>query len=624
MKTEARPGGRRVLRLVIYCRISDDREGRKYGVKRQERDCRQLAKELERQGIPNEIVAVLVENDTSAYSGKPRPKYTLLIGMLRDGEADGVLALTSRRLQRRFREAFEFLDLVEQKDLLVATVKGGTYDLTTADGRREARRKAIDDQHEAEETAERVRDAKADNVREGTYRGGPRPFGYEADGKTPRSLVCTHCPSQDFTVVLLCAQCRSGDDLTPDRMCLRCDTGDGFTAKAVCEGCGADAQIAEGSEAWEVDKAMDLVLAGDSLRSICRGWKEKGITSPPRRRRLPDGTRTDPIAGEFVATTLRRLLLRPRNAGLLEVNGEIAGRAAWPPLTSEEKWRACKAILEQPERRSTTSTVRKWLGGDLYRCGALEVRLETSDGRAFEHTGEFTDQDLPLYAEAGGDSRGRVAMTKEELTKACGEELTVAEVMAVQGRGGCTETMQTLGRGVGSDTAYRCRTGGHVSRVAKYVDEYVEEWAVERLSRPDAAELLMQPAPQQESVQQLVAREKAVRGKLAENQRDYDEDLKTRAQYLESNARLRAKLREIEAEWERRTTAPVLRGVKLGHEQVADDWKGYSLDRKRAIIDAIMTVTILPAPRGRPEGFRPGDTYFDERSVRIEPKRPQP
>lgn len=543
--------------MVIYCRISDDREGRKYGVKRQERDCRALAKELERQGVPNVIVAVLIENDTSAYSGKPRPRYEELIQMLRDGDADGVLALTSRRLQRRFREAFEFLDLVEEKDLLVATVKGGTYDLTTADGRREARRKAIDDQHEAEETAERVRDAKNDNVREGTYRGGPRPFGYEADGTTPRGLTCPDCPSQDFAVELLCSLCGAGDDVSPDRVCARCETSDGFTAIAICAECGAGAQIAAGSEAWEVDKAMDLILAGDSLRSICRAWKARGITTTPRRRRLPDGTRTEPVGGDFTPTPLRRLLLRPRNAGLLEVAGEVVGKAAWPAITSEDKWRACKAILERPERRNTETTARKWLGGALYRCG---------------------------------------------------EE-------------GCTETMQTQGRGTGLGAAYRCQTGSHVSRVAEYVDEYVEEWAVERLSRPDAAELLLPPAPEQEPVEHLVAREEALRARLAENQRDYDDDLKTRAQYLDSNARLRAKLKDLEAEWDRRSTVPVLRGVPLGSEHLAQEWKGYSLDRKRAIIDAIMTVTILPARRGRPDGFRPGDTYFDEQSVRIKPKR---
>jgi DNA invertase Pin-like site-specific DNA recombinase len=214
MKTESTDGRRR--RVVIYCRISDDREGRRYGVRRQERDCRKLAEEL---GI--DVVGVLVENDISAYSGKPRPKYDRMLTMLRNGEADGVLALTSRRLQRRYREAFDFLDLVEEKDLLVATVKGGTYDLTTADGRREARRKAVDDQHEAEEIAERVRDAKKDNLREGTYRGGPRPFGYESDGITPRSLKCPQCPaSAEFTIE-------------------RPDDGDSPT-KAVCAVCGTE------------------------------------------------------------------------------------------------------------------------------------------------------------------------------------------------------------------------------------------------------------------------------------------------------------------------------------------------------------------------------------------------
>lgn len=556
MKSRAWASGRR-CRLVIYCRISDDREGRQYGVKRQERECRQLAEQLERRGIPVEIVAVLVENDTSAYSGKPRPKYGRLIEMLRTDEADGVLALTSRRLQRRFREAFEFLDLVEEKDLLVATVKGGTYDLTTADGRREARRKAIDDQHEAEETSERVRDAKADNVREGTYRGGPRPFGYEADGTTPRGLRCPACPCERFEIVLLCTRCGVGDALTPDRFCAMCESGEGFTAKAVCGDCGADAVIAEGSEAWETDRAMDVILAGDSLRGICRDWKARGIRTVPRRKRLPDGTRTEPTSSEFVPSVVRDLLLRPRNAGLLEVAGEVIGRAAWPAITSEDKYRAVKAVFEQPERRTGTSTARKWLGSDLYWCGW----------------------------------------------------------------DGCSQTMQTLGRGVGLGAAYRCRSGGHVSRVAEYVDEYVGDWAVERLSRPDAVELLMPPTPEQEPMEELMAREEAVRDKLRENQRDYDDDLKTRAQYLDSNARLRAKLREVEGEMERRNTVPILKGVRLGTPQVAEDWKHYSLDRRRAIIDTIMTVTILPARRGRPDGFRPGSTYFDERSVRIEPKR---
>lgn len=46
-------------------------------------------------------------------------------------------------------------------------------------------------------------------------------------------------------------------------------------------------------------------------------------------------------------------------------------------------------------------------------------------------------------------------------------------------------------------------------------------------------------------------------------------------------------------------------------------WADLDLDRKRAIIDALMTVKIMPAPRGRPSGWRAGQPYFDPRSVEI-------
>ena len=34
-----------------------------------------------------------------------------------------------------------------------------------------------------------------------------------------------------------------------------------------------------------------------------------------------------------------------------------------------------------------------------------------------------------------------------------------------------------------------------------------------------------------------------------------------------------------------------------------------------------MTITILPAPKGRPKGWRPGQPYFDPDSIRVEWKR---
>ena len=54
----------------IYVRISQDRQGAELGVVRQEADCRALC---ERKGWS--VVEVYADNDTSAYSGAPRPAW---------------------------------------------------------------------------------------------------------------------------------------------------------------------------------------------------------------------------------------------------------------------------------------------------------------------------------------------------------------------------------------------------------------------------------------------------------------------------------------------------------------------------------------------------------------------
>ena len=72
---------------LIYARISEDRAGAGLGVDRQERDCRTLADQLGWR-----VAGVLTDNDTSAYSGKPRKGYRALLEQLDSGRATGVLA----------------------------------------------------------------------------------------------------------------------------------------------------------------------------------------------------------------------------------------------------------------------------------------------------------------------------------------------------------------------------------------------------------------------------------------------------------------------------------------------------------------------------------------------------
>jgi site-specific DNA recombinase len=488
-------------RMVIYARISDDREGRQNGVDRQERQCRALA---EKNG--DEVVGVFVDDDRSAYSGKPRPDYLKMLAFLAAGHAEGAYALAPTRFYRRLDDGLEFFKLIVQKRLEVETVKAGRYNLATADGRRDALRAAVDAQHEAEQISERVRDAKADNLARGEYRGGPRPFGYESDGITIRE-----------------------------------------------------------EEARHLRAATDAIIAGDSLRSVCRDFAAAGVRTVPRRYKQPDGSRGEPETREWTATELRKLLLRPRNAGLIDHKGEIVGQAAWPALVPEENWRACKAVLERTERRTTTTNARVWLGSGLYRCGVE----------------------------------------------------------------GCDEAVRcsTSGRGSGHAhlPAYRCRTGKHVTRIAKPLDEHISNLVLVRLSRPDAVSALLPPSRQSESREELAATANALRGKLDGYTQDYAADLITRQQMLDGTALTRKRLAKVEAQMDAQAQVNVLAGLPLGTARVVEDWPDYHLDKKRAIVDALMTVTILPARRGRPVGFQPGvtKTYFNPDAVRIEWKTPQ-
>src|SRR5262245_50873889 len=119
-------------RAGIYARISkkddDDGEGGSLGVQRQRDDC---GAEATRRGW--EVVDVYIDDDKSAYSGKPRPDYTRLCDDLKSGVIDAVIVWDVDRLHRSPRELEDFVTLIEATGAVVASVSGGDYDLETAD-----------------------------------------------------------------------------------------------------------------------------------------------------------------------------------------------------------------------------------------------------------------------------------------------------------------------------------------------------------------------------------------------------------------------------------------------------------------------------------------------------------
>jgi DNA invertase Pin-like site-specific DNA recombinase len=174
---------------AVYCRISDDKTGAGLGVARQEETCRELAARL-----GWDVGRVYVDNDISAYRRKRRPQYTEMLGAIKRGEVDGLIAWHNDRLHRNPRELEDFIDLVEAAGIPVQTVSAGEYDLTTASGRMTARIIGAVARGESEHKAERQK-AKHDELRAaGAPAGGARPFGLSPilrrpDGSGYREIV---------------------------------------------------------------------------------------------------------------------------------------------------------------------------------------------------------------------------------------------------------------------------------------------------------------------------------------------------------------------------------------------------------------------------------------------------
>jgi site-specific DNA recombinase len=166
-------------RAVIYARISQDRGGEAVGVKRQLRDCMKLVTE---KGYTL-AADPFIDNNVSAYSGKPRPAYKAMADLI---ESDGVGALVVwhiDRLYRSPRELEDLIDLVGGSGLVVDPVnRDSTIDLSDTDGQLVARMVVAVARKSSDDTRRRIVRWHEDRVERGLpHGGGRRPYGYDWD-----------------------------------------------------------------------------------------------------------------------------------------------------------------------------------------------------------------------------------------------------------------------------------------------------------------------------------------------------------------------------------------------------------------------------------------------------------
>lgn len=256
------------------------------------------------------IVGEYSDNDISAFSGRKRPGYERLLTDIDHGRVDVVVCWNIDRLLRQSKELERYIDLCRPRDLSTHEVTAGRLDLTTPSGRATAKTRGAWAQFESEHKAERIQRQKAQAAKAGKYLGGRVPWGWKKSG----AMIDDRGRELGGTIVI--------DE-------------------------AAASLIRSGAES---------IVAGRSLIGVTRDWAEAGAVSL-------SGTRMN-------TTQVRRVLMRPRNAGLMTFHGEIVSDT-WPAIISLDLYRKMEAVLHSPDRpRQSESKFRYLLSGiAMCHCG---------------------------------------------------------------------------------------------------------------------------------------------------------------------------------------------------------------------------------------------------------------
>jgi DNA invertase Pin-like site-specific DNA recombinase len=123
------------------------------------------------------ITLTYVDNDTSAFRKRRRPKFEEMIQGLHNREFGAIIAWHSDRLYRRLTDLERLVEIADS-GIHIRTVNGGDLDLSTSAGRMTARILGSVAQQESEHHSERRVRANMQKAEAGVWTAAHRPFGY--------------------------------------------------------------------------------------------------------------------------------------------------------------------------------------------------------------------------------------------------------------------------------------------------------------------------------------------------------------------------------------------------------------------------------------------------------------
>lgn len=314
----------------------------------------------------------------------------------------------------------------------------------------------------------------------------------------------------------------------------------------------------------------------ESLRSLARGLSGTepipGLTPRPKhshvvsveraQRRIAEGKEPRAVQpdGEWSPSTVLGVLRNPRYAQMstytpktaqpdggrrrtwrAQILRDDAGepiRGQWDAIVDDETWWRAQSILDDAERVTNTSgsTKRKHLGSGLYRCGVCGAKV-TGAPRGYR----------------------------------CAKHVVRDE----EGKTVVTSLMRS-----GAD-----------------IDAFVTGIIAERLRQPDALRQEVSTGADSASsgIDAAVSEQRA---RILRAQRDYDEEIIEGRDLKRIRDAAEGRIAQLEAERLTRGQAAGLAPV-LGADDPSQAFLDASLEVQRQVIDVLVTVTLLPHPRGK-------------------------
>lgn len=499
------------------------------------------------------VVETYVDQSRSATDKtKVRPRYDRMVADYHAGMFTAIVCYDLDRLTRQPRQLEDWIDAAEERGLALVTANGDA-DLSTDGGRMYARIKAAVARGEVDRKSARQKAAHQQRARQGRPPKGVRPIGYDLAGDVIDS------------------------EAAAVRAIYAAFLGEKGTLRGIARALSGEPDEHHAAVPKTPRHSRTLILERNERRR-----RENRKLPKEKQQKLRE---VPPADQAWPESSVLEILRNPRYAGY-SVYTETKARSAAVAANAARRQR----IEDGTARPEDAKRGRR-------RAWRDQIVVD-EDGRPVLGQWEpLVDEDTWKAAQAKLDDPTRVTNHGTTGRKHLGSGLYLCGVCGLPVRG--------TARG------YRCRTNGHLNRTGGDIDTLVRTGCAELLSKHGGVPAGDGPTAQAAGIEAALEEQ---RGRITRAERDYGAELIEAADLKRVRDGARQRIDDLERQRlaQRRPDGAAL--PLLGKEPDLVFLTG-GLELQRRVIDALVTVTLLPAPRGR--------KGFDKESVRIELRHPR-